>query len=477
MTVDYAIVQPIMDLYKKMMVEIRANGNVETIGGDKKARSIGTFLREGFRLFLSQQANVPEIERLKGLGWPHSSPTWSLRSLQDAVFSMQEYMERIATAANSLSDLDLYSEHEYREFPGEQITIGNGYMSVINELARCLPAGTIQFGKKVHKFIWNRSPRSGAPVLIHCEDGCLIEADHVIITLSLGVLKASTSTSGATKGSFPWADPEGKPVCRSIYDLQVRFPAGEANSSLFEPPLPSCKVEAISRLGYGVVDKLFLQLDPTAEQQLRTHVQLMYRNDGFSKEPNPWWMRKTFSLAPIYKDSSVLLCWFAGDEALEMEGLSDEEVMRGVANTLARFGVVPKSTSSGRKEGHNRSKSSSSDSEESSDDGELRVKADSENFRSMFKGVLRSRWGRNALFHGSYSYAATGSSGLDFETIAEPLPKASNTCESSTPLQLLFAGEATDRYFYSTTHGAHRSGLREANRLLRHYGLSHVEPV
>lgn len=69
---------------------------------------------------------------------------------------------------------------------------------------------------------------------------------------------------------------------------------------------------------------------------------------------------------------------------------------------------------------------------------------------------------------GSYSYVAVGSSGEDIDKLAEPLPE-NGSASAPAPLQILFAGEATHRTHYSTTHGAYFSGLREANRLLKYY--------
>jgi spermine oxidase len=52
--------------------------------------------------------------------------------------------------------------------------------------------------------------------------------------------------------------------------------------------------------------------------------------------------------------------------------------------------------------------------------------------------------------------------------MAEPLPRGPEA-DGTPPLRVLFAGEATHRTHYSTTHAAYLSGVREANRLLRHY--------
>eukprot|EP00249_Psilotum_nudum_P014519 c24861_g1_i1 orf=552-2429(+) len=516
-TVDPAIIKPAADLYQKLMSDIQdtttvglrgRKGDAETAEIIRKNVSVGAFLRDGLNKFLSQHSSASEIEKLilatkrNGYNPIENQEThyawmatmgWDLQSLQDAAFSMYENIERIATAVNSLFDLDLESEIEYREYPGDHVTIGKGYVSVLHELASCLPAGAIQFGKKIQKIVWNNSQaRSCSPVTLHCEDGVVVNADHVIITVSLGVLKAGTekicaeTVNPSLSGFLPDLSKE-RQVCRSVRDLATRVPTKKHTCALFEPPLPPWKLDAISRLGFGVVDKLFLEIVPGCEEQLRSYMQLIYKRATSKTGGIPSWMRKTFSFCPIYKESRVLLAWLAGEEALEMENLTDDEIIAGVVDTLVKFGFPGETMCKNKVKvvmqcEEEETINSNSDCRESFEDGDDSTQLNNdvrmrERLRSMFCGVLRSSWGRDPLFYGSYTYVAVGSSGRDLEILAEPLPKLAADKEERNPLQLLFAGEGTHRHFYSTTHGAYLSGLREANRLLHLYGFSDEELV
>lgn len=450
LTVDSSIVQSVSRLYKTLMDVAQAKAlpdsketqiardavKLAPRNGDGKL-SIGAFVRQGLKSFWADQENDPEPAYSSN----GNAFTANRKLLEDGVFCIHENTERTYTSADSLLDLDFEAEKEYREFPGEQITIAKGYSTVLKSLASVLPAGTIQFGKKVEKIEWTDAGEtySETPVHLHFEDGSVMDADHVIITVSLGVLKAGTGQSSVK--------------CKP--------------NALFHPPLPSCKVNAISKLGFGVVNKLFLEIDPVDKDVVYPFLNFVFSKFGSTqkgeemKHKVPWWMRKTVSLCPIYRESHVLLGWFAGEEALELERLSDEEIINGVSDTLRSFGIRDANVPDCKE---NR-------------DGEVE---EAEKINGVFRHVLRSQWGYDPLFRGSYSYVAVGSSGKDIERLAEPLPKRATTLQQNhctiiiPPLQLLFAGEATHRTHYSTTHGAHFSGLREANRLLQHYGWTNL---
>eukprot|EP00850_Spirogloea_muscicola_P016220 SM000130S27107 [mRNA] locus=s130:232518:234659:- [translate_table: standard] len=366
--------------------------------------SVGEFLRCGLEKYLKGLEAGSDLAAAKAIRW--------------GVFAMRQNLERGITAADSLDDLSLPWYHEYHEFPGEHMTIPGGYSAVPEWLAAQLPAGTIHLNHRVQCIRWQQPVGEGlSPMLVKCEGGAAFSADHVIVTVSLGVLKAEAS-------------------------------------GLFDPSLPARKLDAITRMGFGVVDKVFLDAASAASQPM---VQFVFDKPSSVPSPTlsptvPMWMQRTFGVYPMYNETTVLVTWLAGAEALQMERELPESVGAGIAATLRHFGYDDIALGSG--------------------DSALGTPL----------SVLRSQWGLNPLFRGSYSYVAVASSGHDIERLAEPLgysdasqqvkPVSDTPAESIGPgsAQLCFAGEATHRHFYSTTHGAYLSGIREAERLLKLYG-------
>ncbi|KAH7844426.1 hypothetical protein Vadar_027859 [Vaccinium darrowii] len=70
--------------------------------------------------------------------------------------------------------------------------------------------------------------------------------------------------------------------------------------------------------------------------------------------------------------------------------------------------------------------------------------------------TICTKWGSDPLSYGSYSHVRVRSSGRDYDVLAE-----------SVGNRLFFAGEATNRQYPATMHGAFLSGLREASCILR----------
>lgn len=394
------VVDPITSLYRGLMDSAR-DGDVPV---EPKRPGVGPFLRRGL-----QEYRVSRGETGADVG-----DGWSLEDMEEAVFALHEFAERVCTSADDLSDLDLAAEGEYRDYPGDQITIANGYSRIIEHLAGALPPASILLGRRVRRIEWRLGGDEGGPVKLHFDGGenLTMTADHAIVTVSLGVLKAGLGEEGG----------------------------GETSGLEFSPTLPERKLEAIRRLGFGVVNKLFVEMGGADEAPF-PFLQMAFAppTKESKKAAVPRWMRKTGSICPIYRGSRVLLAWFAGAEALELEALADGEIISGVSATLDAF--LPPTVAAAA--------------------------------AARVERINRSGWGRDPLFLGSYSYVAVGSSGDDLEAMAEPLA-GGRVSAGAPPPRILFAGEATHRTHYSTTHGAYLSGVREATRLLQHYLPCHA---
>uniref|UniRef100_A0A8C3C978 Amine oxidase domain-containing protein n=1 Tax=Cairina moschata TaxID=8855 RepID=A0A8C3C978_CAIMO len=216
----------------------------------------------------------------------------------------------------------------------------------------------------------------------------------------------------------------------------ITIPLGflkEHHHNFFQPPLPTWKAEAIRRMGFGTNNKIFLEFEQPfwePEQQL---LEVVWEDESPLAEPSidleASWFKKLIGfvvLQPPEQLGHVLCGFIAGKEAEYMETLSDAEVLRTMTSVLRTLTGNPSLPAP--------------------------------------RSILRSQWHSAPYTRGSYSYVAVGSSGDDIDALAQPLPEDAS---DPRPLQLLFAGEATHRTFYSTTHGALLSGWREADRLNR----------
>jgi polyamine oxidase len=162
------------------------------------------------------------------------------------------------------------------EFGGGDLILPGGYQQLTQHLARGL---TIKLGAEVKKVI-----HSDSGVRLETTQGG-VDADRVIITIPLGVLKAGTIA--------------------------------------FDPPLPEDKQAAIERLGFGLLDKVVLKFDqpfwPDAEV-----IGLVGGGQPVSMLING----ETFADAPL------LVGLRGGREAREREALSDQDAVTQVVTAL-----------------------------------------------------------------------------------------------------------------------------------------------
>ncbi|KAM7408800.1 hypothetical protein PAMA_002496 [Pampus argenteus] len=209
------------------------------------------------------------------------------------------------------------------------------------------------------------------------------------------------------------------------------------HSTLFRPPLPLHKMHSIQRLGFGTNNKIFVEFDSPWWDTDCESIYLLWEDEDAMVDQVPdiqtSWIKKLFGFTvvkPAERYGHLLCGWIAGHESEYMETLSEQEVTHAVTQLIRRFTGNPTITP---------------------------------------RRVLRSQWFHDPWTCGSYSYPGKGCSLQDLQNMMEPLPAKRS---QSQPLQVLFAGEATHPYYFSTVHGALLTGQREADRLISHYSSS-----
>ncbi|XP_016484866.2 lysine-specific histone demethylase 1 homolog 1-like [Nicotiana tabacum] len=192
----------------------------------------------------------------------------------------------------------------------------------------------------------------------------------------------------------------------------------------FVPDLPQRKKDAIERLGFGLLNKVAILFPYDfwgGEIDTFGHL---------NEDPN---MRGEFFLFYSYSSVSggpLLIALVAGEAAVKFEKMSPLESVGRVLEILKGI-FSPKGIA----------------------------------VPDPLQAVC-TRWGQDQFCCGSYSYVAIGASGDDYDILSE-----------SVGDRLFFAGEATNKQYPATMHGAFLSGMREAAHILRVADRKSISPA
>ncbi|XP_060518708.1 spermine oxidase-like [Cylas formicarius] len=205
------------------------------------------------------------------------------------------------------------------------------------------------------------------------------------------------------------------------------------HETLFDPQLPKEKVDAIKNIGYGAIMKIILHF-PQPTTSISNILGIVWREEDLKKlkELNIDWLQSLSGTVRAENNNNVLIGWYAGERVPAIEKLTDEEILEG-QNYLVEKILGPKYN------------------------------------LTLPDQFIRSSWYSNPHFRGTYSYESVkghSSGGKRFpDKLASPLLD-----DNGVP-RVLFAGEATHPYYFSTVHGAIETGYREAERLIDYYKI------
>lgn len=263
---------------------------------------------------------------------------------------------------------------------------------------------------------------SGAHCMVQGGIGSLAENLAVGLDIRRGspvkhvVYEAGTEGTTAGRHGVEVRLESGETIVADACLMTVPLGVLKAKAVQFEPALPEAKLAAIERLSFGVLNKIVMAFD---------HVFWKERSlMGYASEKRGFY--PMFWDATQASGAPVLMALVSGRTAEAMEKKTDQEILAEVLSTLRLL------------YGHNAVPEP--------------------------KDHIITRWRSDPYAGGSYSYVGLDASEKDYDLIAAPVA-ATPISESQADFRLFFAGEATNKFYPATVHGAFMSGIREARHI------------
>lgn len=204
-----------------------------------------------------------------------------------------------ATNLHNLS-LSLWDIDAGNEWDGHHTMVIGGYQSVARGLLYSPTPLDITAKSPVKRIRYQADSFTG-PASIECENGKVIDADSVVCTVPLGVLKHG--------------------------DVE------------FDPPVPEWKSQAIHRLGFGILNKVVLVYDKVFWESDR-HIFGVLKDAPNPQSTSQWDYRgsrgRFFQWFNVTNTSGLpcLIALMAGDSGFDTENSSNEDLIREATETL-----------------------------------------------------------------------------------------------------------------------------------------------
>ncbi|KAH8415718.1 hypothetical protein KR222_010754 [Zaprionus bogoriensis] len=198
---------------------------------------------------------------------------------------------------------------EFEDSDGDQLIHwrNNGYKSFLRLLMKSKPdqpedlgvlSGRVQLNKRVAQINWEGADE----LLLRCWNGEVLLVDHVICTVSLGVLK-------------------------------------EQHEQLFVPRLPAAKLRAINALKLGTVNKFLLEYAVQPLSQEWSCFVCLWRDEDLEelRGSKYFWLESVFGFHTVMYQPRLVEGWIIGEHARYMETLPEEQVLEGLQWLFRKF--------------------------------------------------------------------------------------------------------------------------------------------
>ncbi|KAF1359368.1 hypothetical protein EJ07DRAFT_155821 [Lizonia empirigonia] len=256
--------------------------DLDSVAKTSEYPTLGHTMDEGIRQYQKIVDMKPKDMRL--LSWHHAN---------------LEYAN--AASVNKLS-LSGWDQDMGNEFEGEHSEVIGGYQQVPRGLWKCPSQLDVRFNTPIKSIRYCiEEQQTGKAVTIECANGQSFEADRVILTTPLGVLKSGSIT--------------------------------------FQPPLPDWKQSVIERMGFGLLNKVILVYEEAFWEPDRDMFGLLNEAEHeASLRPEDYNARRGryYLFWNCIKTSGkpTLVALMAGDAAHYAEATSNDQLIKEVTDRL-----------------------------------------------------------------------------------------------------------------------------------------------